>query len=135
MTGFQYLVVALLSLLIYATIRAALRGGVRKRIATFWMLVWLGGGVSVLWPAGTVMVARALGIGRGADLVLYCSSFATLAGFFYIYTRFRRLDRALTVLVRQLAVDNPMLPRGPGGAPASSASPAALGNPAQRDRD
>lgn len=123
MTVFQYLVIALLSLLSYATFRAALRGGVRKRIATFWMLVWLGGGVSVLWPEGTVLAARALGIGRGADLVLYCSAFATLSGFFYIYTRFRQLDRALTVLVRQLAVDNPLLPQ--------AAKPPADGDPAR----
>jgi hypothetical protein len=113
MNGFQYLVLGLLLLLIYATIRAALRGFVRKRIAVFWMLVWLVGGLSVMWPTGTVLLARALGIGRGADLVLYCSVFATLSGFFYIYTRFRRLDRALTMLVRQLAVENPVLPAKP----------------------
>jgi small membrane protein len=111
--GFQYLVIALLLLLSYATIRAALRGGVRKRVATFWMLVWFSGGVSVLWPAGTLLIARALGIGRGTDLVLYCSVFVMLSGFFYIYTRFRRLDRALTVLVRKLAVENPVLPNLP----------------------
>jgi hypothetical protein len=33
-----------------------------------------------------------------------------LVGFFYIYTRFRRMDRSLTLLVRRLAVDNPVLP-------------------------
>jgi hypothetical protein len=112
MNAFQYLVLAFLLLVCVATIRAAMRGGVRKRIATFWMLVWLGTGVGVLWPRSTVLAANALGIGRGADLVLYCSVFATLTGFFYIYTRFRRMDRQLTVLVRQLAIENPLLPHG-----------------------
>jgi hypothetical protein len=110
MTAFQYLVLALLLVLCFATLRAAVRGGVRKRIAGFWLLIWIGTGVGVLWPRSTLLAARALGIGRGADLVLYCSVFATLTGFFYIYTRFRRLDRSLTVLVRQLAVENPVLP-------------------------
>ena len=110
MTAFQYLVLALVLMLSLATLRAAMRGGVRKRIATFWMLIWLGTGVGVLWPRSTMLAARWLGIGRGADLVLYCSVFAMLGGFFYIYTRFRRMDRALTMLVRQLAIENPVLP-------------------------
>ena len=119
MSAFQYLVMALLLTLSLATIRAALRGGVRKRIAIFWMLIWIGTGAGVLWPNTTVLAARALGIGRGADLVLYCSVFAMLGGFFYIYTRFRRLDRQLTLLVRQLAVENPLLPRDEAAPPAA----------------
>ena len=71
----------------------------------FWMLVWIGTGLAALWPRSTMLAARALGIGRGADLIMYCSVFVTLVGFFYIYTRFRRLDRALTLLVRRLAIE------------------------------
>jgi hypothetical protein len=111
MTAFQYLVLVLLALLCLATVRAGMRGGVRKRVASIWLLIWLCTGVGVLWPRGTVLAANALGIGRGADLVLYCSVFVTLIGFFFIYTRFRRMERQLTVLVRQLAVENPELPQ------------------------
>ena len=110
MSAFQYLVVALLLVLATLTVRAAVRGGIRKRIATFWLLVWSAVGVTSLWPQSTAIVARALGIGRGADLVLYCSVLAMLVGFFYIYTRFRRLDRSLTLLVRRLAIENPVPP-------------------------
>lgn len=114
MSAFQYLVIIVLVLLAWATVRAAMRGGIRKRIATFWLLVWSAVGVAALWPRSTLLVARALGIGRGADLVMYSSVLAMLIGFFYIYTRFRRLDRSLTLLVRRLAVDHPVLP-GAGG--------------------
>jgi hypothetical protein len=110
MSVFQYLVVAVLVLLSWTTVRAAVRGGIRKRIGVFWMLVWLAVGVAALWPRSTLIAARWLGIGRGADLVLYCSVLATLIGFFYIYTRFRRVDRSLTLLVRRLAIENPLLP-------------------------
>jgi len=105
MNAFQYLVVALMLALSLATLRSAARGGIRRRIAAFWLSVWAFAGGVALRPGLTVVVARALGIGRGADLVLYCTAFATLIGFFYIYVRFRRLDRALTVLVRQLAIE------------------------------
>ena len=108
--AFQYLVVALMLLLSVATLRSAARGGIRRRIAAFWLSVWLVAGTTALWPRVTVVIARALGIGRGADLVLYCTAFATLIGFFYIYVRFRRLDRSLTVLVRQLAIEQATRP-------------------------
>jgi hypothetical protein len=121
MSWFQYLVVLLLVLLASLTVRAAMRGAVRKRIATFWLLIWAAVGVTSLWPTSTAIMARALGIGRGADLVLYCSVLAMLVGFFYIYTRFRRLDRALTLLVRQLAIENPVPPDASAGK-ASAAS-------------
>jgi hypothetical protein len=121
MSWFQYLVVLLLLLLASLTVRAAARGAVRKRIATFWLLVWATVGVTSLWPTSTAIMARALGIGRGADLVLYCSVLGMLIGFFYIYTRFRRLDRTLTLLVRQLAIENPVPPAA--GAGDASAAP------------
>jgi small membrane protein len=109
-TAFQYIVVGLSLLGCLTTLRSAMRGGVRKRIAAFWLSVWITVGTTMIWPQATAVVARQLGIGRGADLVLYVSVLAMLVGFFYIYTRFRRLDRTLTLLVRRLAVDNPVLP-------------------------
>jgi hypothetical protein len=127
MNAFQYLVGTFLTLLALVTLRAGMRGGIRKRVAAFWMLVWVGAGIGALWPRSTVLAARALGIGRGADLVLYCSVFAMLAGFFYIYTRFRRLDRSLTLLVRQIAIENAIRPD------ATRLLPPEAGEPARRE--
>ena len=110
MTAFQYIVVALSLLACWATLRSAMRGGIRKRIAGFWLSVWMTVGTTIIWPQATALVARWLGIGRGADLVLYVSVLTMLVGFFYVYTRFRRLDRTITLLVRRLAVDHPVPP-------------------------
>jgi small membrane protein len=110
MTAFQYIVVGLSLLACWATLRSAMRGGIRKRIAGFWLLVWITVATTMIWPEATAFVARRLGIGRGADLVMYVSVLTMLVGFFYVYTRFRRLDRTITLLVRRLAVDNPVLP-------------------------
>jgi small membrane protein len=119
MTVFQYLAFAVLLALAVNTLRAGIRGRVRRRIVVFWLLVWATTALFAAWPRGTVIVARAVGIGRGTDLVLYCCVFAMLIGFFYIYSRFRRVERELTLLVRQLAIRNPMLP-----APADTAAEA-----------
>ena len=64
MNGFQYLVGTLLFFLAAATFRAGMRGGIRKRVAAFWMSLWIVAGITALWPHSTVLVARALGIGR-----------------------------------------------------------------------
>jgi hypothetical protein len=125
MNAFQYLALGVLLVLAVITVRAGMRGRVRRRIVVFWLLVWISTGVCAAWPHATVIVARVLGIGRGTDLVLYCSAFITLIGFFYIYTRFRRMDRELTLLIRQLAVRNPVLPASdpPPGESAQLESP------------
>lgn len=106
MNVFQGLVLMLFSLLTAVTLSAAFRGSVRKRIAFLWLTIWTLGAVAIIWPRSTVVVARSLGIGRGADLLLYVSVLLMLVGFFYVYGRFRRLDRQITVLVRRLAIDN-----------------------------
>jgi hypothetical protein len=106
MNVFQGMVLMLFSLLAAVTLSAAYRGSVRKRIAFMWLTIWTVGAVAIIWPRSTVVVARSLGIGRGADLLLYVSVLLMLVGFFYVYGRFRRLDRQITVLVRRLAIDN-----------------------------
>ncbi len=104
MTAFQLLALSFFGALAAATLGAGVGGLVRKRLVVFWLLVWAAGASALVWPSSTALVARALGIGRGADLLLYVSVLAGLAGFFYVYTRFRRLDRQLTLLVRKLAI-------------------------------
>jgi hypothetical protein len=113
MNAFQIVIVIAMSLLVIATMRGAARGAIRKRMAVVWLLVWIGAAIATIWPDSTAVVARAVGIGRGVDLVMYCSVFVMFIGFFYIYTRFRRLDHALTMLVRQLAIEHPVS-RGTG---------------------
>ena len=117
MNAFQILIVSAMALLATLTVRGAARGLIRKRVAVFWLTVWTSAAGAAIWPAGTVLVARAVGVGRGADLVMYCGMFATFVGFFYVYTRFRRRDHALTLLVRQLAIEHPVAREKPGVEP------------------
>lgn len=61
----------------------------------------------VLAPGLSTDIAHLLGIGRGVDLVIYVF---ILAGLFYsvtITSELKRLQRQMTALVRQNALDNP----------------------------
>jgi len=93
---FQWLAAIVLVGLIGVTIIGMTRRIVSRREAFFVSLLWIGVGVAVLFPNITVVVARALGIGRGADLVSYCAVVLMLVGFTMVYVRLRRLRRELS---------------------------------------
>ena len=79
-------------------------GWATRRESLIWALVWLVAGGAIIWHDVTSVIARALGIGRGADLVLYCAVVVMMVGFLMVYVRMRRIRRELTLLVRELAI-------------------------------
>ncbi len=74
------------------------------------MLLGIGGAIAILDPLIVTRVAVAVGIGRGADLVIYVVALAFLGSWFYFYQKIRTLSNAVTALVRELAVRNPRTP-------------------------
>lgn len=72
------------------------------------------GAIAIFDPGITSWVAQALGISRGADLLIYLVALAFLGSWFYFYQRIRTLSNAVTELVRELAVRHPATgPRPP----------------------
>jgi hypothetical protein len=90
-----------------------------------WLGFWAAAGVLVLVPEITQRLAGVLGVGRGADAVFYLSLVGLSYAFFRLYLRLRQLEQQITVLVRKLALQQPLesgapAPEGPGpGAPAN----------------
>ena len=120
LTVFQYVLLVTVSVLFLTSVWALVRGWTGRKEGLVWAAVWLAAGVAILWPAVTSWIARAIGIGRGADLVLYCAVFVMLAGFWTIYIRLRRVRRDITLLVRHLALQEGQRQDGDG---ANSATP------------
>ena len=65
---------------------------------------FLGATCFVLFPNATNVIAHHLGVGRGADLLLYMNVFATVHGFLLLYAKTRKLEQKLTTQVRSLAI-------------------------------
>jgi hypothetical protein len=84
-----------------------------------WVLLWVAGLVMLWDPDLTRVAARAVGIQRGVDLVLYLAVIGGVIGFFAVSIRFRRVERQLTTLVRELSM---LTPREPGPRPTLGAS-------------
>ncbi len=103
MNLFQILALAVVGLLLLVSVTGVLRGSVARRDGILWTLLWLAAGVAIVRPGLTRVVAKALGIGRGADLVLYCAVVVMMIGFLMTYSRLRRIQRDLTLVVRHIA--------------------------------
>jgi hypothetical protein len=88
----------------------------RYRPRWLWLLgiiVGSAGAVTIWDPQLTTRLARAAGITRGADLLLYLVALAFLGSWFYFYYRIRSLQNAVTTLVRELALREPDPPPSP----------------------
>jgi hypothetical protein len=101
---FQIFAIIVVGSLFVLTLVGMLRGWATRREGVVWAVVWLTAGVAIAWPKVTAVVAHVLGIGRGADLVLYCAVVVMLIGFLTVYARLRRIQHDLTILVRHLAI-------------------------------
>ena len=72
-------------------------------------------GLYFVWmPEQTTRLAESLGVGRGADLVLYLWVVITLALIVFLYLKIVQLSRRLTELTRALALTRPETPSDPG---------------------
>lgn len=73
-------------------------------------LIATGGAVSgilFVWdPALSTKIATNLGVGRGADLIFYCWGLISVALFLSVHLKFQKLNDALTLLVREMALDD-----------------------------
>jgi small membrane protein len=70
-------------------------------VVVFSMLV--AGGIAVLFPERTDIIANYMGVGRGVDLITYLFEVAAIFILIHYYTKFVELQRQLTTLTRELA--------------------------------
>ena len=118
MSVFQLVALAMLAFLFAGTVTMAFRHQLAGRVGSLWAAIWIAAAVAIVWPNTTRVVAQVLGIGRGADVVLYAFVLIVLIGFYTVYLRLRRLDANLTLLVRHLALQNAAAPEdGAQGGP------------------
>lgn len=104
MTAFQLIGMGVAAILLLLTIAAMGRHRITKGSAFAWSLLWVAAGVAIYDPSLTQVVASALGIDRGADLVFYCAILAMFVGFFLVFAKLRRIEENLTTIVREIAV-------------------------------
>jgi hypothetical protein len=124
-TTFQVAGVALAASFALVSLVSTLRHWIGRRSGLSWVTLWVLAGVAIAFPDITVIVARALGIARGADLVFYCAILGMFIGFFAVYVRIRQIERNITLLVRRIALDGAPAPDEGEPAPPPTREPVA----------
>ena len=69
-----------------------------------WLLFWLIAFIIILLPQTTSFLARVLGIGRGADLVIYISLIILFYIAFRISVRLEKIERNIAKIIRKIAL-------------------------------
>jgi len=104
MTIFQIAALFVLGVLLFREIVTWSQPSLSRSFKLVRALILVCAAMTIAEPELTQIVARFLGIGRGADVVLYLSVFAFLGISFYLYARCLRLERDITLLTRHLAM-------------------------------
>lgn len=105
MNLFQWITLPLLGLFILNELWQMWRRISSWRIRAFRALVWAGAFIAIANPGIPQFLANKVGIDRGTDLAFYLFALAFLMVSFYFYTRYQRLQRQLTDLVRTIALE------------------------------
>jgi hypothetical protein len=109
-------------------------GPALRRLAVCALVI--AGCLSVVFPSGVTHLANVLGVGRGADLVLYTLAVASLFGWIGTHKRLRQIEDDIVTLARRIALDSATSPtneleRGPKDH--GEVSPAAVAGWADED--
>ncbi len=80
-------------------------GDLSKMGLIWWALFWIAAAIVVLLPNSTAYFAKLVGIGRGADLVVYVSLAAIFFILFKLMMKVESLNKDITKLTRKIALD------------------------------
>ena len=100
----QYLLTAVFAAALIHTWRRARHGALAKPAALGWSALWIAGGLIVLRPETASALARFLGVGRSADVIVYLALVASFYLIFRLFVRLEAVDRHLTKLVREITL-------------------------------
>ena len=81
-------------------------GALSRLAAAAWTLLWLGAATVTVWPSLASRFAAALGVGRGADAVLYIAVISLFYLVFRIFLRLDKIERDITAVIREAALSN-----------------------------
>jgi small membrane protein len=104
MSVFQILTIPLAIFLFLRSAFRLVRGDHPRGTALLGAVVWFAAALTIYDTELTIRMARVMGVGRGADLVLYLFTLSFLLSVFYFYHRILKLESSLSEIVRLLAI-------------------------------
>jgi hypothetical protein len=99
--------ILLLAFLFFAFTRVILRfreGTISLGMFLFWAGFWILASIGIIKPDFTTFVAKKIGIGRGADAVIYASLLILFYLIFRLSVALENLRHEVTKIIRELAL-------------------------------
>lgn len=100
----QILLVLILMLALIVTWKRVQERAIYIYEAFFWSVIWIGAAIVVLMPNWTSRIASWVGIGRGADLIVYAAIITLFLLAFKIFISLEAIEKRLTDFVRKDAL-------------------------------
>jgi hypothetical protein len=104
MNLFQWLAIPLLGALLMWELVGFWVRPASRRFRFFRCCIWFAAAIAITYPSFIQRIASAIGIGRGADVVLYLFVLASIGTSFVFYSRYVHMQRQVTELVRHIAL-------------------------------
>ena len=86
----------------------------KEVVSRYWLLafssLWAIVVFAALVPKATDVVAQAVGVERGADMLVYIAVLVLLYAVYRLFVRTQRMHEEITELVRQIALASPKVP-------------------------
>jgi hypothetical protein len=101
---FQILFILFILFAISSVIKRRRDGLLGPKGFVFWAGFWALAALAILWPNSTTVLANYLGIGRGADLILYVSLAIMFFALFRLHIKIESIGRDVTTVVREHAL-------------------------------
>ena len=99
----QYILLIVILFILAQTVRKFRAQKISLREFLFWMIFWVIVGAVVALPHITSLLAEWMGVGRGADLVVYGSLIFVFYMIFRLFVRQQQLDRDISKIVEEIA--------------------------------
>lgn len=99
----QYILALTIIFILLQTLAKFRMKNISLREFLFWVIFWLLVGAAILMPKATVFLANYLGVGRGADLVIYASLIFVFYMIFRIFARQNKIERDISKIVEEMA--------------------------------
>ena len=104
MTSIQIVLIAFAAFAISRVVLRFRRGGMPLWQLAAWTFFWAMAIVVVLRPETASALARVLGVGRGADVIVYLAVVAAFYLIFRLFAKLEDVERQITRLVRDEAL-------------------------------
>ncbi len=104
MTAIQVILLAFIGFALAGIVLRFRRGGLSLGQMLLWAAVWIAAAAIVIRPETASGIGRALGVGRGADAVVYLSLAALFYLLFKMYAKIEDIERRITRLTREEAL-------------------------------